>query len=490
MGFKLTHLQGFILFLVVYTLDIGTTAVFAAVNLNVTIDYQDSSITYSPPGAWSQSMPSKLDLGGAHMLTQNPNATASFNFTGKFFFQFNFFFSFSFFFPFHFILLSLFNQVDFCFFILYYTICFIYPGTAIYFVAPLWPYLVNTAVSLDSGPITIIDLMDHSSPNTGQGPETIPSQVVWQATGLANTQHNLLISVGPGQPYAIVDGLMYVSLPSLSLLKLGQLIIVFYFYFGSYTTVSNISSSTSSSHLPTSTSSLPVPVVASSTASATSSPLSSSKSVVAIALGSVFGVLGLLIILIGGWYLFRRRKRPNSEAWTIGGASNTTSSMSRNPSVSAVGPNVSDKSGNWTAEQLYYNGYHMNQSDDGKSWHNPRYEYVGMPAPPIPSYHRGGYQNDISLRTPMHQHQMTGRTSNRYEPGCALSTITERSTPQMGEGRTPLGNSPASYQSDLEYYTAQGSEASYSVSRTPQEQQPSSNIQRYPSQRRKPVEYN
>ena len=139
----------------------------------------------------------------------------------------------------------------------------------------------------------------------------------------------------------------------------------------------------------------------------------------------------------------------------------------------------------------------MNQSNDGKSWHNPRYDYVGMPAPPIPSYYRGGYQNDISSRsTPIHQH-VTGRTSNRYEPGCALSTITERSTPQMGEGRTPLANSPASYQSDLEYHTAQGSEASYSVARLPQEQQqqqqqqpPSPNIQRYPSQRRKPVEYN
>lgn len=61
----------------------------------------------------------------------------------------------------------------------------------------------------------------------------------------------------------------------------------------------------------------------------------------------------------------------------------------------------------------------------------------------------------------------------------------------MGEGRTPLGNSPTSYLSDLEYYTAQGSETSYSISQLQQEQQqPSPNIQRYPSQRRKPVEYN
>jgi hypothetical protein len=91
-------------------------------------------------------------------------------------------------------------------------ICFIYPGIAIYFLAPLWPYLVNTAVSLDSGPITLIDLMDHnvSSPSTGQGPETIQYQAIWHAAGLANTHHTLLISVGAGQLYAVVDGLVYV----------------------------------------------------------------------------------------------------------------------------------------------------------------------------------------------------------------------------------------------------------------------------------------
>ena len=135
MGFKLTHRQYFILSIFVYTL---STTVFAATN--VTIVYQDPSITYSPSGAWSLSAPSKLDLGGAHMITQNPNATASFNFTGKFFFIL-LFFSFTV------------NQVDFCcFFIIIFV--FIYPGIAIYFLAPLWPYLVNTAVSLDSGPIT------------------------------------------------------------------------------------------------------------------------------------------------------------------------------------------------------------------------------------------------------------------------------------------------------------------------------------------------
>ena len=275
---------------------------------------------------------------------------------------------------------------------------------------------------------------------------------------------------------------MGLCMPSISIFSKLKLIIVFLIY-NSYTTVTNASSSTSSSPLPTST----LPVVASSTASATSSPISNSDSIVAIALGSVFGVLGLVIIICGLWYLFRRRKRPNSEARTLGGASRA-SSLSKNPSMFAVGPNTLDKHGSWSAEQLYNSGYHMNQSNDGRSWHNPRYDYVGMPAPPILPYHRG-YQNDINSHTPIHQLHMAGRAANRYEPGCALSTITERSTPQMGEGRTPLANSPASYQSDLEYYTAQGSEASYSVSR-PQQEPPSPNIQRYPSQRRKPVEYN
>ena len=75
-------------------------------------------------------------------------------------------------------------------------------------MSPLWPYLVNTAISLDHGPSTLVDLVDHSRPPTDGGPETVQSQVVWKATGLNNTQHNLLISVGAGQPYAIVDGLM------------------------------------------------------------------------------------------------------------------------------------------------------------------------------------------------------------------------------------------------------------------------------------------
>lgn len=83
-------------------------------------------------------------------------------------------------------------------------------GIAVYYLSPLWPYTVNTAVSLDSGNVTLIDLVDHSRPNSGQGPETVQSSVVWSATGLADQPHVLTISVGSGQPFGVVDALMYV----------------------------------------------------------------------------------------------------------------------------------------------------------------------------------------------------------------------------------------------------------------------------------------
>ena len=51
---------------------------------NISIDDWDAAIYYRPPGAWYMSTNTSLNFGGAHMLTQNPNATALFNFTGTF----------------------------------------------------------------------------------------------------------------------------------------------------------------------------------------------------------------------------------------------------------------------------------------------------------------------------------------------------------------------------------------------------------------------
>ena len=82
-------------------------------------------------------------------------------------------------------------------------------GIAVYFLSPLWPYTVSTALTLDSRPTNIVDLTDYGSPlTTGGGSETVRSAVVWSAENLSNTTHTLRISVGRGQQNAIVDGLM------------------------------------------------------------------------------------------------------------------------------------------------------------------------------------------------------------------------------------------------------------------------------------------
>ena len=49
---------------------------------NVTVDDQSPLITYSPPSSWILSNPNDLDAGGAHTLTQDKAATATFTFTG------------------------------------------------------------------------------------------------------------------------------------------------------------------------------------------------------------------------------------------------------------------------------------------------------------------------------------------------------------------------------------------------------------------------
>ncbi len=81
-------------------------------------------------------------------------------------------------------------------------------GVAVYFLSPLWPYAVSTALTLDSRPTVTVDLTDYASPATGGGLETAGYSVVWSAENLPNATHTLRISVGRGQQFAIVDGIM------------------------------------------------------------------------------------------------------------------------------------------------------------------------------------------------------------------------------------------------------------------------------------------
>ncbi|KIM38712.1 hypothetical protein M413DRAFT_420070 [Hebeloma cylindrosporum] len=132
---------------------------------NVTVDDQDASISYFPQGSWYETDRGTLDAGGQHMLTSDPDAYATFTFK----------------------------------------------GVSIYFMSPLWPYLVNTAITLDDGPLVLLDLVDHNHVNTGAGTATVKSQIVAKATGLEYTEHTITISVGANQPYAIVDTLIYTT---------------------------------------------------------------------------------------------------------------------------------------------------------------------------------------------------------------------------------------------------------------------------------------
>ncbi|KAG8842306.1 hypothetical protein FRB91_004272, partial [Serendipita sp. 411] len=131
-----------------------------------TVDDDDSSITYS--GTWepSSSHPSPLNYGGSHTLGVSSDARAVFTFT----------------------------------------------GVAVYYLASLWPYEVNSYVSLDGGPNVLIDMT--APPGTtapsgvNVGDEVVNFDVRWRAEGLENTTHTLTITRGPST-YAISDGFRY-----------------------------------------------------------------------------------------------------------------------------------------------------------------------------------------------------------------------------------------------------------------------------------------
>lgn len=81
-------------------------------------------------------------------------------------------------------------------------------GVAVYYLAPLWPYKVDTEVTLDNGPSTTIDLTDTSAKSVGNGSETVMWSVRWSRTGLSNTSHTLRMSMAPSGQYIVVDAIM------------------------------------------------------------------------------------------------------------------------------------------------------------------------------------------------------------------------------------------------------------------------------------------
>jgi len=130
---------------------------------NITIDDTDPSITYQ--GAWAPDSAnvSPLYNGGTLASSTDPNAYATFVFT----------------------------------------------GVAVYYLSPLWTNTVSVDISIDSEDSVSVNLT--SPPGS---PET-SSQPMWEASGLINGTHQVVISMSEGSTATIVDGFI-VTVPESS----------------------------------------------------------------------------------------------------------------------------------------------------------------------------------------------------------------------------------------------------------------------------------
>ncbi|SJL17429.1 uncharacterized protein ARMOST_20979 [Armillaria ostoyae] len=130
---------------------------------NVTIDDTDPIISYT--GNWdaSNSHTSALDFNGSHALSSDPFASATLTFT----------------------------------------------GTAVYFLSPRWPYLVNSTVALDGEGAAFVNLTDPEAKGTDGGPESERYAVHWSRTGLDNKTHEVVVSMAAAGQWIVLDGFIF-----------------------------------------------------------------------------------------------------------------------------------------------------------------------------------------------------------------------------------------------------------------------------------------
>ena len=79
-----------------------------------------------------------------------------------------------------------------------------------YFLSPLWPYPVNSLISLDGDVGECVDLYDRGGVSDAEGSETVRSDIVWQRLNLSNTRHTVRVSACPVGDFIVVDGFMCV----------------------------------------------------------------------------------------------------------------------------------------------------------------------------------------------------------------------------------------------------------------------------------------
>ena len=74
-------------------------------------------------------------------------------------------------------------------------------------MAPLWPFTINTVVTLNGGPPQLIQMTDPLNIEPDGSNPTVNTSVLWGQTGLADVQHTLVMSMTPNGTYVIVDAL-------------------------------------------------------------------------------------------------------------------------------------------------------------------------------------------------------------------------------------------------------------------------------------------
>lgn len=198
---------------------------------NITIDDTSSMINYK--GSWDNSSlhTSSLDYGGSHTLSSDSSASATFTFT----------------------------------------------GVAVYYLSPLWPYWVNSTITIDGGDETTLNLTDPVASTTEPGgSESSPYGVRWSKTGLSNSSHEVVVSMASSGQWIVVDGFNY-TVDN-----------------GSETVTSSAVSSTSAS--------------ASATATGTNGGGGSGTNVLGIALGASLGAVTLLTAIVIFFFCYRRRR--------------------------------------------------------------------------------------------------------------------------------------------------------------------------------------
>lgn len=196
----------------------------------------------------------------------------------------------------------------------------------------------------------------------------------------------------------------------------------------------------------------------------TSNSSSSSNHVLPIALGTILGALGLLIICMAAWLCFRRKRRSKSEAWTNAGTSLHDSTSPLPPQQSTAfqanghqqhpqGVGIPYTNGSWSSNKQQMSEVEvrsiaqslLNQRDGRLSQQdfNPWIDLAYQQQQQVP------YQQQLPYDHPVYHPPF-------YSPR-SLSTITEKSTPgTMNSNRLPLpvASSPASRPSaELSYYS-------------------------------------